>query len=55
MVIICAWCKKKMGKIEPLHDETVSHGICPPCSTHVLQQGLAEKMRRINGVKGEPT
>jgi len=32
MITICAWCQKYMGSKEPLHDHTVSHGICPDCS-----------------------
>jgi len=34
MKIVCAWCLKEgkpglMGEMEPKHDPTVSHGICP--------------------------
>jgi hypothetical protein len=31
MVTVCAWCQKYMGSKEPLHDSTVSHGICGDC------------------------
>jgi hypothetical protein len=31
MVTVCAWCQKYMGSREPLHDPSVSHGICSGC------------------------
>lgn len=31
MVTVCAWCQKYMGSREPLHDHSVSHGICRGC------------------------
>jgi hypothetical protein len=31
MVTVCGWCQKYMGSKEPLHDPTVSHGICGEC------------------------
>ena len=43
MIIQCAWCKKKMGEIEPRESSAVSHGICPKC--------LADMQTDIQGVK----
>jgi hypothetical protein len=31
MITVCAWCQKYMGSREPLHDPSVSHGICSGC------------------------
>jgi len=30
MIIVCAWCNKKLGEKE---GEGVSHGICPECAS----------------------
>ena len=32
MVTVCAWCQKYMGTKDPLHDPTVTHGICAICA-----------------------
>ena len=31
MVTVCAWCQRYMGSMEPLHNPSVSHGICSDC------------------------
>jgi len=31
MLIICSWCKKKLGEKEPLEDKRETHGICSEC------------------------
>lgn len=28
---VCAWCGKDMGEIEPLDDDSITHGICDDC------------------------
>ena len=39
MVTVCAWCEKYMGSKEPLHDPSVSHGICSSC---VARQSMGD-------------
>ena len=36
MEIVCAWCKKHMGRKEPLEDKSISHTICRECSIKFL-------------------
>lgn len=31
MVVICSYCRKKVGEKEPYEDKRHSHGICPVC------------------------
>ena len=31
MLVICSWCKKKLGEKEPLADKTETHTICEEC------------------------
>lgn len=31
MVIICAWCGRRMGVKEPIEDTSITHGKCPEC------------------------
>ncbi len=31
MIIVCAWCKKKMGEKPPYEDKHETHSICPEC------------------------
>ena len=31
MLIICSWCKKKLGEKEPLEDKRKTHSICNEC------------------------
>ena len=31
MLIICSWCKKKLGEKEPLEDKKETHEICEEC------------------------
>lgn len=39
MLKICAYCKKSMGKVPPLNDDSITHGICDPC--------LKEQLKRL--------
>jgi len=32
MIIICAWCGKRLGEKPPLEDKSVTHGICTKCA-----------------------
>jgi hypothetical protein len=43
MKVHCAWCEKAgrdpfMGEKEPLHDPSVSHGLCQRCLEEMTQQ-----------------
>ena len=31
MIIVCAWCKKRMGEKPPYEDKSETHGICQEC------------------------
>lgn len=46
MIVVCAWCKKWLEEIEPLDDESLTHGICKDCQRKQLAE--VEKMRRKN-------
>lgn len=35
---ICAWCKKKLPDVEPLEDETISHGMCEECGKRIKEE-----------------
>lgn len=43
MTIQCAWCRKNMGSKEG-HLDSVTHGICPECSTRVLEDWEARRV-----------
>lgn len=32
MIVICAWCGKRLGEKPPLEDKSVTHGICAKCA-----------------------
>jgi PAS domain-containing protein len=34
MRVVCSFCRKEMGTKPPLHDGSVTHGMCPPCGEH---------------------
>jgi hypothetical protein len=34
----CAWCGLILGRSEPLDEGGVTHGICLPCSDHLLEE-----------------
>ena len=36
MRVECAWCGKHKGDVEPLEDESVTHGICQGCREQVF-------------------
>ena len=38
MILICAWCQKKLGEKEPLENKDHTHGICPACSTELKKK-----------------
>jgi len=31
MIILCAWCNKRLGEKPPLEDQRETHGMCPDC------------------------
>lgn len=35
---ICSWCKKRLPDVEPLEDETISHGMCEDCGKGFVEQ-----------------
>lgn len=35
MIIICAWCKRKMGEKEPIEDKSETHTICNECEEKI--------------------
>lgn len=37
MVQKCCYCLKVYGEKEPLHDTSITHGICPECLPEVLR------------------
>jgi hypothetical protein len=46
MKVHCSWCEKAgrdpfMGEKEPLHDPSVSHGLCQRCLEEMTQQTAA--------------
>jgi hypothetical protein len=36
----CAWCGVDMGRKEPLDDDRVTHGLCPPCSKTAFRSAV---------------
>jgi len=36
--VICSYCRKTIGKIEPFNDHNVSHGMCKECYNHYKDQ-----------------
>lgn len=38
MKVICSYCRKTIGKIEPFNDYTVSHGMCKECYNYYKDQ-----------------
>lgn len=35
MIKKCSWCKKTLGFVEPLHDDSETSTICPTCMARV--------------------
>ena len=31
MIIVCAWCGKKMGEKPPYEDKSLTHSMCEKC------------------------
>lgn len=42
---ICAWCGKGLGEVEPLDDSSVTHGICPDCSSKLKEKDMNYLLR----------
>jgi hypothetical protein len=39
----CPWCGRPMGRVPPLDDARVSHGICPACeAAHLPAPGRGD-------------
>jgi hypothetical protein len=38
----CAWCGWDMGSKEPLNDDSITHGLCLPCSAAIIQAAARE-------------
>jgi len=32
MIVVCAWCGKRLSEKPPLDDKSVTHGICAKCA-----------------------
>ena len=44
MIRRCGWCKKIEGEKEPLHDKSITDGICQACQIQLLAKyGIGEK------------
>jgi cobalamin biosynthesis protein CbiD len=48
MIIVCAWCKKALGRKEPLDNEDTTHGICVECSYEVTKEVKVEQNNQSN-------
>jgi DNA-directed RNA polymerase subunit RPC12/RpoP len=38
MIVICAWCGKKLGEKPPYDDKRVTHGICAKCAKKMEEE-----------------
>lgn len=38
MIRQCAWCLKLLGESPPLHDKSVTHGICEICEKKFIEE-----------------
>jgi hypothetical protein len=49
MIRQCAWCLIMMGEIAPLHDKSVTHGICKKCQANMMEEieKMAKDVRKI--------
>ena len=36
MIRQCAWCGCWLGETPPLHDQSVTHGLCLPCCKELM-------------------
>ncbi len=36
MIRQCAWCRRVIGEVPPLQDDSVTHGLCPECFAGLL-------------------
>jgi hypothetical protein len=32
MKLLCAWCEKDLGEVDPKNDKSITHGMCRYCS-----------------------
>lgn len=46
LVVVCAWCGRPIGRGAVSNHRLVSHGICRPCSDHVLFSESPEMVAR---------
>ena len=47
MLRVCAWCKLEMGKVAPLGDKSVTHGICSDCKEEVKADNVVQFPTRV--------
>ena len=40
MIVVCAWCKAKIGEEEPLEDKSITHGICASCARKMWDETI---------------
>lgn len=58
MIVVCAWCRKKLGQKEPYDDPHETHGICDECIQKEIASvaQLAERnLGKIEAVGSNPT
>ena len=41
--VVCAWCKKEMGRNEGLKEGEISHGICADCKEKYFPKSNKEQ------------
>jgi hypothetical protein len=46
IVVVCAWCGRPIGRGAVSNHRLVSHGICRPCSDHVLFSETSDLLLR---------
>lgn len=42
----CAWCLVMLGESEPLHDTSVTHGICQKCAKKMKEEIQAMEQKQ---------
>jgi len=35
--VVCAWCRKPLGEVEPLSNGDTTHSICPTCYNKLMK------------------
>ncbi len=52
MKVICSYCRKEMGSVNPIESDELSHGICEDCYQYFMDQwqgqNLDEYLERFN-------